>query len=226
MQRVVIPLEISNRAEYQKAEQDVIRYILENEGRDKAIKASRAETLARFNKTKILASQGKMEHVLNWIEDFLESGKKLVVFAVSRESIDTLMEKFGDIAVKIDGSVSTKKRQEAVDNFMKDPKTKLFVGQIVAASEGLTLTSASDVCFIGLPWVPALCSQAECRVLRIGQKNACTAYYLLAHNTIEEDIAEIIDQKTKTISAIVEGKSAPEDSLLTELMNRVKNKKE
>jgi len=69
-----------------------------------------------------------MKQALAWTEkeNFLESGEKLVVFATHKETIDTLMSEFSDCAVKIDGSVSSEKRQEAVDKFQNDPNVRPY----------------------------------------------------------------------------------------------------
>jgi len=223
-QKSVITFSIDNRKEYKEAEEDVIQYIHNLDGREAAIRASRAETLARFNKLKQLAAQGKMKCAIKWIEDFLESEEKLVLFAVHKKVITQIMEHFGDIAVKIDGSVSSVKRQKAVDDFQNDPKIKLFVGNIIAASEGITLTASSNVAFLELGWVPGLHSQAADRVHRIGQANACTIYYLLSEDTIEEDIAEMIDRKQKVVSAVLDGGEPDEGTLFQDLWNTLSEK--
>jgi SNF2 family DNA or RNA helicase len=53
-----------------------------------------------------------------------------------------------------------------------------------------------------LPWTPALLQQAEDRIHRIGQKNACNVYYLLGQNTIDEDIAKLLDSKAAVTNAV------------------------
>ena len=59
--------------------------------------------------------------------------------------------------------------------------------------------------------------QASDRCHRIGQENAVTIHFLLSENTIETRISEILDSKTKMINAIIEGKEAQGDDLLSEL---------
>ena len=220
----LLSFEINNKTEYRKAEEDVIQFIYEQKGLDAAQRASRAEVLAKFNQLKQLSSQGKMHAIKEWITDFLETGEKLVLFAIHKKVITEIMEMFPDISVKIDGSTSQVQRQKAVDEFQNNDKIRLFIGNMPAAVEGITLTASSTVAFIELAWSPGIHLQGEDRIHRIGQKDGCMVYYLLAEGTIEEEIAEMIDRKQKIIDAVLDGKDTPEEALLTELLNKYKEK--
>jgi len=167
---------------------------------------------------KQLSVQGKLAESIDWISDFLENGEKLVVFAVHKFVIEALMQKFGKIAVKIDGSVSLSERNKAVEAFQGNDKIRLFVGNIKAAGVGLTLTASSNVVFLELPWTPGDLSQAEDRCHRIGQKDSVNIYFLLAPDTIEERLAHILDSKRKVLDAVLDGEITAQESLLTELI--------
>jgi SNF2 family DNA or RNA helicase len=214
-----IPIELDNEREYKKAENAFIQYIAQTRGMNAAIKAKRAEHLTKIEALKQLAVQGKMKQAIQWIRDFLDTnGNKLVVFAVHKTTVDALMEEFKDMAVKIDGSCSAAKRDSAVKEFQNNPEIKLFVGNIQAAGTGLTLTAASAVAFLELPWTPGELSQAADRCHRIGQKNTVNVYYLLAAGSIEEKIAEILDEKKTVLDAVVDGEEAKDIGLFTKLM--------
>jgi SNF2 family DNA or RNA helicase len=215
-----IPMEISNWTMYLEAQDDFIKFIRETKGLDAARKVSNAEQLTKIEALKQLAVAGKLKQAITWIEDMLDSGEKLVVFAVHKDVIDTLMEKFGDKAVKIDGSVSSINRDKAVEAFQNDEKVRLFVGNIKAAGVGLTLTAASNVAFLELPWTSSHLSQAEDRCHRIGQKNSVNVYYLLAAGTIEEEIARLLDKKRKILDSVLDGKETEDESLLLSLMHK------
>lgn len=220
--RSVVPIDIDNKAEYKKAEANLIQWIKENKGLAKAEQASKVEALARMNELKQLCIKGKLESCLNWIEDYLESGKKLVVFCTHTWVLDAVYEEFKQWSVKVDGSVTGIKRNDAVEAFQNNPKVKLFVGNIVAAGVGLTLTASSATCFLELEFRPSLHRQAEDRVHRIGQTaEFVNAYYLLAANTIEEDLALLLDKKQAVVTAVLDGKEVEEISLLDDLMNQI-----
>ena len=214
-----VPIALDNRAEYFEAEQNFIKYIKETKGAEKAKKAASAQALTEVSLLKQLAVAGALKNSIEWIKEFLESGEKLIIFATHKFVIEALMLEFNNIAVKIDGSVATNKRQAIVDRFQADSKVKLFVGNIKAAGVGLTLTAASNVVFLELPWTPSQVDQASDRAHRIGQLNAVTIWFLLPVNTIMEKIAKLLDKKRKTVDQVLNGKTTEEASLLSELMD-------
>jgi len=217
------PLSLDNIEEYHAAERDFIVWLKATRGKEAAEKASGAETLTKMEVLKQLAVKGKMKQAIDWIENFLENGEKLIVMATHKFVIDELMNTFKG-AVKVDGSVSGPNRQLAVDKFQNDDATRLFVGNIKAAGVGLTLTAASTVAFLELPWTPGDLTQAADRAHRIGQKNTVNIQYLLAQNTIEEEIAELLDEKRKVLDAVLDGEDSNESTLLVALMNKYTDK--
>ena len=216
--RSFIPIELDNEREYREAEKDFISFVMKRKGLEAAERASNATTLAEIEGLKQLAVHGKLKQAISWITDFLESGNKLVVFAVHHFVIDALMDEFRDIAVKVDGSVTGVNRQRYVDEFQTNPNIRLFVGNVKAAGIGITLTAASNVAFLELPWTPGEVTQAEDRCHRIGQRDSVTIYYLLASDTIEEQIARLIDRKRKVLDSVLDGQETEQESLLSELM--------
>jgi len=216
--RSYVPMELNNEKEYAFAENNFIQFVQLQKGREAAQRASNAETLAEIEGLKQLAVKGKLTQCIDWIRNFLNVDGKLIIFATHRFVINSLMEEFGNIAVKVDGSVTGANRQKAVDTFQNDDKIQLFIGNIKAAGVGITLTAASNVVFLELPWTPGEVTQAEDRCHRIGQRNSVNINYLLAANTIEEKIAKLIDKKRKVLDSVLDGKVTESESLLSELM--------
>lgn len=75
---------------------------------------------------------------------------------------------------------------------------------IQSGGVGITLTAASDVLFVEMPWTSADCDQCECRAHRNGQKNVVTCVYLLGKNTFDERMYDLI-QKERSTSSIITG---------------------
>ena len=223
-QRITIATEISNRKEYTEAERDIVSWIAKNLSSEKAERASRAETLAKFNYLKQLAVKGKMNSIIEWIDNFLEQEKKLVVFCTHHETIDILMEKYKAISVKLDGRDSAVQKQKSIDSFQGDPDTKLLIGNIQAAGQGTPLHTASDVLFCELDWIPGNHDQAEKRIYTIGKTDSLGYYYIIAENTIENDIIEILDEKRQKLDAVLDGRAPEEDTLLSKLLEKYKER--
>lgn len=168
--RTAVSLEIDNKKEYKKIEEDVLGWICQNEGAVAAAKASRAEYIVRLEKLKQTAAEGKLKAIIKWIEDFLDSDEKLIVFCSHTSIIDSLHESYKDISVKFDGSTPNSERGEIVKKFQEDKNCKLFLGNIKAAGEAITLTAASNVAFAEFDWTPGRHLQAEDRCIFQGQK--------------------------------------------------------
>jgi SWI/SNF-related matrix-associated actin-dependent regulator 1 of chromatin subfamily A len=136
-------------------------------------------------------------------EEMLENGQKVIIFSCFTNTIKELQAHFGKKAVTIDGSVSKEKRQQAVDQFQTDDKITVFLGNIVAAGVGLTLTESSVVIFNDLDWTPANHMQAEDRAHRIGQQNQVHIIYPLFADTLDMIMYKALQSKMKIISTIM-----------------------
>ncbi|MEA2329914.1 MAG: SWI/SNF-related matrix-associated actin-dependent regulator of chromatin subfamily A-like protein 1 [Thermoleophilaceae bacterium] len=223
-----VPVLLSNEHEYRLAEQDVIAWLqtlpLDLRTLDAKVAAAlRAEQLVRLNNLRQLAARGKLPTALAWIGDFLASGEPLVVFAEHVATQRAVLERFPD-AEHILGADSTHNRQRAVDAFQREDGPQLIVCSMKAASQGLTLTRASNVAFLELDWTPARHDQAEDRLHRIGQESAVTAWYLLAPNTIDETMAELLQRKRSVIDAVTEGQVRDEERLVDAVIRELRGK--
>lgn len=217
------PLELDNRAEYDKAEKDFIEYLKEYRDNETALRAKNAESITQINTLKQIAVKGKLNQVIGWIKDFLETDQKLVVFAVHHFAVDAIVENFPNITVKVDGRENDKEKYEAQVKFQTDPSIRLFVGGIRSAGVGMDLYAASNVVFVELPWTPGDLDQASDRCHRIGQTERVTVHYLLATDTVEDKIAQLLDNKRRVISSVIDGQPVETESLLSELLREYLN---
>lgn len=194
--RQVIQMDITNRKEYQDAERDLISYLskYQNADDEKLQRAERGKVMVQMNVLKQISARGKIDAAKEFIQDILDSGEKLIVFAFLKSVVHEIKKAFPG-SVTIVGDDSQQARQQAVDAFQKDDRCKLIICNYKSAGVGLTLTASSRVAFIEFPWTFADCEQAEDRAHRIGQKDSVNCYYFLGKGTIDEYSWDIIQTK-------------------------------
>lgn len=201
--RTDLYVEISNREEYAIAEADLAEYLRQyTECTNRDIRRKmRMEALVRFMTLRSLSAKGKVRQAIDFIRVFLASCKPLILFCSLHDVVDEICKAFPD-AVHITGRDSASAKQAAVDAFQSGDAL-LIVCSIKAAGVGLTLTAASNVAFLELPWTYADCCQCEDRAHRIGQKDNVTCYYLLGQHTIDSVLYRIIHKKKSIASQIM-----------------------
>lgn len=147
-----------------------------------------------------LLGEAKVKTACIHIEETIADGAKVVVFGHHKSVLNAIKGHFGDAAVLITGATPVKKRQGIVDAFQNDSSVKVFVGNIVAAGVGLTLTAASEVIFVEGDWVPGNLSQAEDRCHRVGQKDTVFVRHLVVEDTLDAVMARAVVSKQDNIS--------------------------
>lgn len=218
--RQVMTCDITNRKEYQDAERDLIDYLKRYKEADdeKIQKSLKGEVMVRIGILKDITARGKLKEVIDFVKDFRENGKKIILFCNLHEIVDRLLAAFPS-AVCVTGRQNMGEKQASVDAFQKNPKTDIIICSIKAASAGITLTAASDVAFIELPWTYADCDQAESRAHRIGQKDSVNCYYLLGRRTIDQKLYRIIEEKKHISNAVL----GAEDNIQTNIVDMMAN---
>jgi SNF2 family DNA or RNA helicase len=133
---------------------------------------------------------------------------KVVFFAKHIDVMDTAEEHFAKAGlgtVSIRGDQTPKARQAAIDAFTNDPAVSVVVASLTAAGVGLNLQAASNVVLAELSWTSAEQTQAIDRVHRIGQELPVTAWRIIAAQTIDAKIAELIDSKAGLAARALDG---------------------
>lgn len=153
----------------------------------------------------------KIPHVVEHVRLALEDGDgKIVVMAHHHDVIDGIaagLAEFG--AVQLTGRDDLETRQAAVDRFQTDPTCRVFIGSIMAAGVGITLTAASHVVFAELDWTPGNVSQAEDRCHRIGQRESVLVQHLVFDGSLDARMVKILVSKQAVADAALDN-VAPE----------------
>jgi SWI/SNF-related matrix-associated actin-dependent regulator 1 of chromatin subfamily A len=222
----VIPVQIDKeyRDKYEFAKKEIVEYIKINYGSAAANRARFGETMVKMEHLKQIAVEAKLEESIEYINTIIESGEPVVLFVTHKFVVERLMEAFGDSALKIDGSLSVKQKQANVDRFQTDEKIMVMVCNIEAGSTGITLTRANHCVFIQFPWTPHSLIQGFGRIDRVGQKSkVLNFHYIVADDTIDQTICNILDRKARIIGEIMDGDPEIEEGLLlNELIEQFK----
>jgi len=129
---------------------------------------------------------------------------KIVLFAVHRDVIEELGEGLRKYGVsKIYGGTPPQKRDKLVQRFQNDQKTRVFVGQIIAAGTAITLTAASEIALVECDWVPGNNAQAVMRVHRIGQTKPVNVR-VFGMVGYDERIQRVLKQRLRTLTELLD----------------------
>ncbi|KAK1407819.1 hypothetical protein QVD17_39446 [Tagetes erecta] len=161
-----------------------------------------------INKIYTESAEAKIPAVLDYLGTVIEAGCKFIVFAHHQPMIDAihqflLKKKIG--CIRIDGGTPAGSRQNLVNDFQEKDSIKAAVLSIKAGGVGLTLTAASTVIFAELSWTPGDIIQAEDRAHRIGQVSSVNVYFLLANDTVDDIIWDVVQSKLENLGQMLDG---------------------
>lgn len=151
-------------------------------------------------------AEEKVQTCMEQIKAYVSSCDKIVIFAYHHSVIEKLeKELHGFGYVSITGSTSQLIRQKSIDEFQKNDRVKVFIGQIQAAGEGIDglQNVCSNILFIESSWVPGEVEQAIKRVHRLGQTKPVLVRFLVWADSIEEHMLRVALDKVKTIREIL-----------------------
>ena len=171
------------------------------------------------NKSYKIQDSGKMEVLIEILENIEEMGEKTLIFTqyvqMGKIMKKILEKKFKKEILFLHGSLTREKRDKMINEFQNDPSKKIFILSLKVGGIGLNLTAAQNVIHYDLWWNPAVENQATDRAYRIGQKENVMVYRLITSGTFEEQINELIKEKEELAElAIGNG-----EKFLTEMSN-------
>lgn len=224
--RVPLAMSEQGRVRYESASKDIVGWLAEKAGTNAAWETTvahlepearegmRAERIAaavekldgmelllRLGTLRQAAGEAKLAAAKEWVEAFLENGRKLALFAHHRPLVQGLAAQFH--APVIAGGVSDAQRRTARDRFMRDPNCRLIVLSLTSGGTGLDglQRAGADVAFLEEPWTPAALDQAVARLWRMGQENVVHEWHLHARGTVDEELWERLANTRETLSS-------------------------
>ena len=152
-----------------------------------------------------IADSSKAVRLLEICKEAEENGRKIIVYSFFLDTIAKIRTMLGAKCFgPISGSVPATRRQEIIDEFSKAKIGSVLVCQIIAGGIGLNIQSASVVVICEPQWKPSSENQAISRVYRMGQSKDVMVHRLLAAETVDERILEILKGKAETFDAFAD----------------------
>ncbi len=152
--------------------------------------------------------RAKAELAADYAAQLARSAGKVVFFAKHVDVMDAAEGTFARQGVRfssIRGDQTSAARQKNIDAFVNDPDVAIAVCSLTAAGVGLNLQVASNVVLAELSWTDAEQTQAIDRSHRIGQTEPVTAWRIIAAQTLDARIAELIDSKAGLAARALDG---------------------
>jgi superfamily II DNA or RNA helicase len=153
----------------------------------------------------------KLEAFRELLAESIDEGHRMLVFSQFTSLLGLLREELeaqGVAFCYLDGSLTPKARQAAVDKFQQDTSIPVFLISLKAGGTGLNLTGADVVVHFDPWWNPAAEAQATDRAHRIGQTRVVTSYKLICAGTVEEKVLALQDTKRALLADVFEASDA------------------
>ncbi|MEK4513012.1 DEAD/DEAH box helicase [Paenibacillus sp. FSL K6-2524] len=154
-------------------------------------------------------SSGKLEQLLELVEEALDSGKRLLIFSQFTGMLSLIRSELVQREVDLfylDGSTPSRERVDLCRRF-NEGENQIFLISLKAGGTGLNLTGADTVILYDLWWNPAVEEQATGRAHRMGQKQVVQVIRLVSKGTIEEKILELQERKRDLIEEVISSES-------------------
>ncbi|MEV6769676.1 DEAD/DEAH box helicase [Nocardia sp. NPDC051030] len=141
-------------------------------------------------------NSAKLERLAEIVDEAFEDGRKVIVFSFFLDVLAAIRNRLGANAVgPLTGSVGPSERQLMVDDFTNHGEPVALLSQIEAGGVGLNIQAASVVIITEPQWKPSSEDQAIARAHRMGQTRTVQVHRLLAKDSVDERIVEILERK-------------------------------
>ena len=172
-------------------------------------KTNLAEEASHIASIRKALGVAKVPQVLQYIEHLLQSGtQKLIVFGVHIDVVnliyEALKEKYKEIKThRIIGATTNPQREKIINEFQNEDTPQIIVANMIACGVGVTLTKAHTVVFAELDFTPSNIMQAEARVHRITQEHIVNSIFMIANESLDAKILNIIREKIGVIKEVI-----------------------
>jgi SNF2 family DNA or RNA helicase len=146
----------------------------------------------------------KVKPAAEFIDDLLNSGEPVVVFAHHKDVVAELVKELkAHKPVTVVGDTPRAQRDKAIEAFQSG-KTKCIIGNIAAMSEGVDLSAADTIVFVECTWSTSALEQASSRVENITKNGIQPVIYILTiRASLDHTVLAKILKKQNIINQII-----------------------
>lgn len=205
---IPIDLDKEYREAYNLVESNLIKYLRETKNKtDKEILRSlQGEKLVKLNLLREINAMGKISTAKELIDNIIEAGEKVIVFSSFNAPLKELYDIYEDNSVILLGETPVDERGYIVKKFQEDKSTNIFFGGTRSAGVGITLTAASNVIFLDLPWTNSDLEQCEGRAHRVGAKfQSLNIYKITSRDSIDGFMQKLLLRKKEIVDQMIDG---------------------
>lgn len=140
----------------------------------------------------------KLTKLDNLVVGIIKKGEKLIIWTGFTGNVRLLKRRYKSYgALMLFGEIPIESRKVVMRRFRDDTASKVLIANPAAAREGLTLTSANNAIYLDRNFNLADYLQSQDRIHRISQTKPCNIIKIIAKDTIDQYIDEILYKKQK-----------------------------
>lgn len=182
---------------------------------DQKWKSLTSLAIVKIEKLKKELARQKVLVLPEILEEYLDNKTKVVVASIHKDPVKKLHEIYPDNSILITGEDKIDNRQGIIDRFNQDPNIVFAFVTMGTCDVGLDFSGANYIIHVELDWTPDNHTQMSGRILNPEKKEPTSSTYLVFGNTIEDDIIEMLLNKSKDIEQTIGG------AMLTKIFNRI-----
>jgi SNF2 family DNA or RNA helicase len=151
-------------------------------------------------------SNAKFDMLKDIVEELNTNNEKFIVFSNWTSVLNDAYKLLTELGLQpaLYTGENTKTREVEKNRFKTDNNCRCICGTIGAMGTGITLTEATTVIFLDEPWNRGTKEQAEDRAYRIGTTKTVNIITLIAKDTIDEKVHNLVYRKGKMSDVIVD----------------------
>lgn len=200
--RKVIRCELEDRTDYDHAMFSLQSFLsTQTEDATSIAQSMKAEFLVRLGLLKKLSTKGKINAIVEHVEEVILSGEKIIIGCWYNDTVQVLkdaLKQYNPVTIsgKIDGRETTDEEIQVNKNlFNTSPDFPVMIITFGKGGEGHTLGAADHVAIAEMGWTWKDHGQLEDRAVIVGKAKDVLVTVFLGADTVDEHIYKVIESR-------------------------------